>query len=108
MEIRLWRIGCPPGRIKARLGGAFDAEKVRAPYRGRTEVQREAAKRDRDFGGPNFGFLVDVSAALHTGIRVGAFAVLDIEIDAKTVGTDFEFAIVDGVSRIRVKQDFDH
>jgi len=101
-------IGWPPGGIKARLGGAFNAEKIGAPDRRRAEVESETAKRYSDLCCPYFGFFVDVGAAFHAEVRVGALAMFDVEVNPKAVGADFEFEIVAGISGVRLEKDFDY
>src|SRR5690242_17059074 len=86
VEIWLRSVGWPPGGVKARFGGAFNAEEVCAPDRRRAEVERETAKRDGDLCSPYFRFFVDVGAAFHAGVRVGAFAMFDVEVNPKAVG----------------------
>ena len=70
-------------------------------------MQSQTAKRYSGFRRPNLRFFVDVRAAFHAGVGVGAFSVFNVEINPKAIGANFEFEVVAGISGIRLKKDFD-
>ncbi len=106
VEIWLGGVGGAPGGVKARLGLAFDAEKIGAPCMFGIERGSKTLQGDGEFGGPGFGGGIEHDAAMQFAVQFGDFAVRDIEVDPETVGGNFELGVFERIGGVGLQKSF--
>jgi hypothetical protein len=106
MEVWLRRACRTPCGIEARLRGSLNAIKIRSPDGGSVETHDETFHRYGQFCYPELFIFVDLHAALQPALQVVFFARGDVQVNPKTVRTNFEFLVAARGRRIGLEKSF--
>src|SRR6266478_2245035 len=97
--------GLPRG-IKARLSTSFDTVKIHSPSSSSIEARNEAFHRQHELRDPSLGRFIQNNAALQTTLQVMLLAWCNVQIDPKSIRTDFEFLVPAELRRVGLQKNF--